>query len=151
MDESPSLLPPPFLRLSVKAKRIKESTTLKAGAKKTLVKIEDKSGRLRYIALNLNDATNILIKLELDGDRIFDHSVNDFNNAAAGDLAIATTAATAGMINVVCNSGDDAAIIFDFNSCPLPFQHSMHLWFEVDGDTNKSINAAYVLYDLFHA
>lgn len=149
--ESPSLQPPSFLRYSTKAKRVKEATDVKAGSKTVVVKVEDKSGRLRYIVMNLNDATNIIIHLELDGDKIFNHSVNDFNNAAAGDLAIGTTNVTAGMINIATNSGDDAAIVFDFNACPLPFNHKMRLWLEVVGDTDKSINAAFVLYDLFLA
>jgi len=139
------------LRYSCKAKRIKKATTLTAGAKTKLVKVIDTSGRLRYIALNLNDATNIMIYLEMDGDIIFAHTVNEFNQAVAGSLAISQTAVTAGMINIATSAGDDAAIIFDFNPCPLPFRHKMHIWFEVIGKTDKSINAAYVLYDLLNA
>jgi hypothetical protein len=115
----------------------------------TMVEEKRKSGRLRYVAVNLNEGTQLELHIKIDGQDILTHTPQEV--AAGANICLGITAAygAGGMLQVHTYATGNYGIILDLTSNPIEFEKELLI--EVKNRhaaTAYSTQATYALYEI---
>jgi hypothetical protein len=127
----------------------KAAVSVVAGQSKTIVEENNKSGHLRYVAVNFDVAAYLRLKITLDGQVIFNRSPDEISQAAAAKLGLGNTAGAGGMLQSPAYASTAYNILLDFSADPLRFETSLKIE-AVNSDTASAhnIDDDYILYDI---
>jgi len=110
---------------------------------------KNKSGRLRYIVVNLQEATMLELHVKIDGQEVFSRTAQEVAAGQNNCLGIQATYGAGGMLQCQIYTTNNYGIVLDFNSNPIEFTNELLIEIKNRHTTTAySTQAAYGLYEI---
>jgi len=125
----------------------KKPVSISAGQRKVFVRETGKTGRLRYVVVNFQEATQLELHVTIDGQDVLSRTSEEVSAAQNNCLGIQANYGAGGMLQCQVYTTNNYGIVLDLNANPIEF--AKELLIEV---RNRHATVAYstqALYGLY--
>lgn len=140
--------PPPW-ECAPQARFDKATRSLAAGQEFILVDVNGFQGFFHFASFSLEDDTLMAIKIQVDGEFILNHTFDQIEKGAEGDLNIDTGDAAGNLFHSPDGTASYYSVMMDAHQQPIPFDSKLRISVLNGYGSAKKLQADYILYSLY--